>query len=367
MFRIMLLCGVLASTLALTREGAAQDAPAEPAAEKFAAYNELFDSFDKRRQVLITRFERLREKDRVEPEDMRKAEAELVALDREYCAALRLYVDTHPGANDLMPARFEMTVSLSRLEDKLADAVKAADEFLKHHADAELAPDARFVRAQTLFRIEGREQDAVQALEEFIQKHADRKEADAARMMRVRMLMLLDRLTDAKRALEALQTSDRVKDDEGAKAHVSGLLDAIDWSGRELPAFELTDTAGKAMKSADFAGKPLLIYIWDTTSAPCLGELPFIQEAKKRHGEKMNIVGISVNESRAALEQWLGRNKDTVTFPNAWIDREQEGTLLKKLAVKVIPFNLMVDAQGKVYRYDVRSDDMLRYAGKIAK
>lgn len=365
MFRTCLLCAVL--MLVLAPLAVAQDAPAQPKIEEFETYNKLFDSFDKRRQVLITRFERLRTKERVEPEDVRKAEAELIALDREYCATLRQYVDQHAAANDLMPARFEMAVSLSRLEDRLDEAVKTADEFLKHHADAELAPDARFVRAQTLFRIAGREEEAVAALEQFIERHGERKEADAARMMRVRMLMLLDRLTDARRALESLQASDRVKSDEGAKAHIRGLLDAIDWSGRELPAFELIDTSGKPLKSTDLAGKPALIFVWDTTSAACLGELPFVQEAQKRHGEKMNVVGISVNESRAALDQWLGRNQDAIKFRSAWIDREEEGTLLKKLAVRAIPFNLLVDAQGKVYRYDVRSDDMLRYAGKIAK
>jgi hypothetical protein len=33
----------------------------------------------------------------------------------------------------------------------------------------------------------------------------------------------------------------------------------------------------------------------------------------------------------------------------------------------VIPFNILVDANGKVWRYDVRSDDLLRYAERLAK
>jgi len=342
-------------------------ATAQETPKSFSGYNELFDHFDKRRKVLITRFERLREKERVEPEDLRKAEDELVALDREYCAALRTYVDEHPGANDLMPARFEMTVSLSRLEDRLEDALKAADEFLRHHADAELAADARFVKAQTLFRIAEREVEALAALEQFIEKHGERPEADAARMMRVRTLMLLDRTADARRALEALLKSDKVKGDDAARAHIQGLLDALDWVGRDVPQFELADTAGKPVKTADLAGKPALLFVWDTTSEPCLGELPFVLQAQKQHGEKLAILGVSVNESRTALEQWLARQKETVKFRNVWIDRAEEGTLLKKLAVRAIPFNILLDAQGKVYRYDVRSDDMLRYVARLAK
>lgn len=340
---------------------------AQPAAAHHQSYDALFDDFDKRRQVLITRFERLREKPSPDAADLRKAEEELVALDREYAGALRSYVDNNPTAKDLMPARFEMTVTLSRLEDRLEDSIKAADEFLRHHEDAELAPDARFIRAQTLFRVASREADALAALELFIEKHGDRNEADSARMMRIRLLQLMDRPADSRRALEALLKSDRVKDDEQAKAYLQGMVDALDWIGRELPAFALKDTTGKAVANTDLAGKPSIIFVWDTTSAPCLGELPFVQEVQKRHGETLTVLGIGVNESQAAFEQWLTRNAEDIKFRNVWIDREEEGSLLKKLNVSVIPFNLIVDAAGKVWRYDVRSDDLLRYAAKLPK
>ncbi|MCL4731074.1 MAG: redoxin domain-containing protein, partial [Planctomycetes bacterium] len=283
----------------------AQQAPREapaPAVKDFARYDELFDDFDARRKVLITRFERLQQAQRVDPEELRKAEGELVALDREYAAALRRYIDTHAGAKDLMPARFELCVTLSRLEDRLADAVAAADEFLKNHPDAELVPDARFVRAQTLFRMPGREDDALAALELFIEKHPERQDADAARMMRVRALLFLNRVADARRSLEALVKSDRVRNDKEARAFLQAQLDALDWIGRDLPAFDLKAADGKPATSGELAGKPALVFVWDTTSSACLGELPFVQELHRRHADRINVIGISVNESQAAFE-----------------------------------------------------------------
>jgi hypothetical protein len=74
-----------------------------------------------------------------------------------------------------------------------------------------------------------------------------------------------------------------------------------------------------------------------------------------------------VNESRTAFEQWLERNNDKVKFKNVWIAREAENTLVRKLSVSLIPFNVLVDRDGKIYRYDVRSDDMLRYAELLTK
>jgi hypothetical protein len=56
-----------------------------------------------------------------------------------------------------------------------------------------------------------------------------------------------------------------------------------------------------------------------------------------------------------------------VKFKNVWIAREAENTLVRKLSVSLIPFNVLVDRDGKIYRYDVRSDDMLRYAELLTK
>jgi hypothetical protein len=211
----------------------------------------------------------------------------------------------------------------------------------------------------------GREDEALKVMEGFLEKHPERNEADAVRMMRVRTMLFVDRVEDARRALATLLRSERVREDDEAREYLQGQLDALDWIGRELPAFHLPDTRGETVSSVDFTGKPTLLFIWDTTSAACLGELPFVQEARKRFGDKLRVVGISVNESRAAFEQWLQRNEEAVDFPNIWVDREQEGTPIKRLNVTMIPFNVLLGKDGKVYRYDVRSDDMLRYAAAM--
>jgi peroxiredoxin len=265
-----------------------------------------------------------------------------------------------------MPARFELAIATSRLEDRLEQSIIAADDFLKNHADSELAPDMRFVRAQTLFRIKGREKDALAALDDFLARHEDRQEADTVRMMRIRTLLFLDKVGDARSSLQALLGTKHVKDDPEAKEFLEGQLANLGWIGREMPAFSLMDVKGQTRASADYAGKPMLLLVWDSTSGACLDELPFVQDAHTRFGDKINFLSISVNESKPALDQWLDRNPDAVKFPTVWMDRDEANTLVKKLDVSLIPFLVLVDAKGKVYRYDVRSDDMLRYAEMLA-
>jgi len=362
-----LILSVILLALCCVVPAIAQQAPDNAADETkaYATYDKLFDDFQAQRDVLLTKMDRLREQENVKPEQLKAVEDEMKALDNKYATALDTYIQGHPKADDLMPARFELTVTYSRLDDKLEKAVTAADDFIKNHADSELLGDVYFVKGQTLFRIQGREKEALAALDLFIEKYPDRQDADPARMMRIRTLMFMNRPGDAKKSLEALIKSDRVKDDKDAKAFLQGQLENIDWIGRELPAFTQPDLKGDVHKADDLKGKPTLLLFWDSNSSACLGELPFVQEAYKRYGEKMNFLGVSVNESKPALEQWLDRNPDAMKFPTVWIDREAENTLVKKLDVTLIPFLVLVDATGKIYRYDVRSDDMLRYAANL--
>lgn len=344
----------------------AQDPPTTEQPRAYATYEALFDDFDTQRKVLLTKWDRLRAQENVKPEQMQAIEDELKSLDGRYSDALDKYIKANPGAGDLMPARFELAVATSRLEDRLDQSIAAADDFLKNHEDADLAADVRFLRGQTLFRVKGREQDALAALDDFIKRHPERQEADTSRMMRVRVLLFLDKVSEARSSLESILKSERVKKDEEARAYLQGQLNNLDWIGRELPVFSLVDVKGETRKSADYAGKPMLLLAWDSTSGACLGELPFVQEAYTRYSDKINFLGISVNESKPALDQWLERNPDAIKFPTVWIDRDEQNTLVKKLDLSLIPFLVLVDAEGKIYRYDVRSDDMLRYAEKLA-
>ncbi|MEZ5993770.1 MAG: thioredoxin-like domain-containing protein [Planctomycetota bacterium] len=333
--------------------------------KSYDTYDDLFEDFQAKREVLLTKMDRLRERENVKPEELKGVEDEMKALDEKYGDALEAYIVGHPDAKDLMPARFELTVTFSRIDGKLEKSITVADEFIKSHSDSELIGDVYFIKAQTLFRLPGRESDALKALDTFIKEYPDRQDADPARMMRIRTLLFLNRVADARQSLGVLVKSDRVKEDKQAEEYLQTQLDNIDWVGRDLPAFTAPDLKGEVHKAENFSGKPTLIFVWDSNSSACLGELSFIQEAYRQFSEKMNFLSVSVNESKPALEQWLDKNPEAVKFPTVWFDRDAENTLVKKLDVSLIPFLVLVDASGKIYRYDVRSDDMLRYASKL--
>ena len=70
---------------------------------------------------------------------------------------------------------------------------------------------------------------------------------------------------------------------------------------------------------------------------------------------------------RTAGEEWVERVVDEVDFRNAWLDRDGGRTLSCKLDLRLMPFSVRVGADGKIYRYDVHSDDLLRYAKIMLK
>lgn len=363
-------CSVMFFPVVSLAQDSAEKADTEKSAPepvKYKTYEELFDAFEKRRSVLVTKMDRLREAESISPDAFKAIQSEMISLDNEYAESLQKYISGHAEAKDLMPARFERAVTLSRLEDKLAEAVDAADEFLKHHKDSELAVDAEYVRAQTLFRIPDRAEEALKAMDAFLKSHSDRREADSIRMMRVRTMLFLNRVEDAKSELGRIAKLRAVKKDKAAKKFIDTQRKNLDWVGQELPKFAFKDLAGNVVDNESLKGKPALFFFWDSTSNACLNELGFVQGLQKEYGEKMKIVGLSINESKTAFEQWMKRQKKKPDFANAWIDRVENGTILKKLDVKLMPFSVLIDADGKIFRYDVRSDDLLRYAPIITE
>ncbi len=334
--------------------------------KSFESYNKLFDHFQERREALFTKLRRA-ESEKAGKERMQELDSELRELDESYVDALKTYIDDHPGSDDLAAARFERVVSLSRLPNRFDDTLAACADFLTNHVDHELAGDVRFIRVQVLFRSAGKESEAIKQIEDFLKRYPKRPDSDAVRMMRVRTLLFLDRVEDARGVLRNLLEQDRVRKDKDAKANLQRQLDNLDWVGRKITDFTLAKIGEGKITRDDLLGKPAVLFVWDSTSEVCRAELSYVQQSHAAADEKYRVVGISVNESKPALEQWLKKNPKAATFDQTWVDRDMEGTLVRKLNLSMIPFNVLLDAQGKVYRYDVRSDDLLRYAGQWAK
>jgi thiol-disulfide isomerase/thioredoxin len=111
------------------------------------------------------------------------------------------------------------------------------------------------------------------------------------------------------------------------------------------PTWNLTTLDGKPISPADFKGKVLVIDFWATWCPPCVHEIPgYIEFQKKHRGEKVVIIGLSLDEISAADVKKFADAKG-INYPVAIAPQE---LLTQFASVEGIPATFVVDRDGKL-------------------
>ena len=75
--------------------------------------------------------------------------------------------------------------------------------------------------------------------------------------------------------------------------------------GTIAPQFTRTSFDGKQVSLP--RGKLVLLDFWASWCAPCIVELPHLDALKKRHGDKLEVIGIAMDDSKASAVDALKR------------------------------------------------------------
>ncbi len=121
--------------------------------------------------------------------------------------------------------------------------------------------------------------------------------------------------------------------------------------GEAAPAAQFKDPDGGDFDLTKFKGTPVLVNLWASWCAPCLKELPTLQELEAAQADKGKLGVIAVSQDmvpQGSVDAFLGE-RDIGRFA-AYHDAEMK--LTDALGVQIMPTTILYDAQGKeVWRY----------------
>lgn len=131
--------------------------------------------------------------------------------------------------------------------------------------------------------------------------------------------------------------------------------------GRQAPDFEvdlIAPDGGKTTLDA-FEGKPMVLEFWATWCAPCREMSKNLTALKKKHGEKLHVVGVSA-EDQEVVESYVRRHGTGYVMGH-----DADRAIHDGYFVDSFPTIVLIDAKGKVAAVGLGIDDFARFEKQV--
>lgn len=122
------------------------------------------------------------------------------------------------------------------------------------------------------------------------------------------------------------------------------------------PSFTVTDMNGQPVSLASLKGKPVFLNFWATWCPPCVGEMPDIQRAYAKYGDKIHFVIVNIDGTKPDVTSFMENH--AFSFP---VVLDTNGSAASAYAVQAIPTSYIIDADGNIIDSHVgalSADDM---------
>jgi thiol-disulfide isomerase/thioredoxin len=139
---------------------------------------------------------------------------------------------------------------------------------------------------------------------------------------------------------------DKVQQQGEAEGEKQGLTGEIDrsFAGELMPAVDVTDPAGKTLNLGALQGQPVLLNLWATWCAPCVVEMPMLDNLAAEFDDELRVVTVSQDMQGAEAVEPFFADKG---FENLepWLDPENE--LGFRFEGGALPITVLYDAGGQ--------------------
>tara|TARA_R110002073_G_scaffold75697_2_gene184579 strand:- start:11056 stop:11982 length:927 start_codon:yes stop_codon:yes gene_type:complete len=122
--------------------------------------------------------------------------------------------------------------------------------------------------------------------------------------------------------------------------------------GDECPSFAATTQSGVELNFKSLKGKVIVMHFWSSSCAPCLAEMPqLIETLSKLSLDEAVVVFVSLDEDKKRFEASL--EKYGIPFHNVCDKAGWGGPLARSFGVNQLPFDIVIDANGKVLSHSI--------------
>ena len=145
---------------------------------------------------------------------------------------------------------------------------------------------------------------------------------------------------------------DRYGESPTLRQKIKDDLNRLDRIGKPAPEVVAKDLKGDTFRLDSLRGKYVLVEFWATWCAPCVAELPKLQELyAKYRGRGFEILGVSLDETKAVVTDFVKtRNVPWRQIHNA----SSEADVVEAFGVNSIPATFLIDPQGVITRLELR-------------
>ena len=136
--------------------------------------------------------------------------------------------------------------------------------------------------------------------------------------------------------------------------------------GGMAPDINLPDTSGKLFSLKSLLGKYVLVDFWASWCGPCRGENPNVVKAYNQYKDKnFTVLGVSLDNDKQA---WIDAiNEDKLTWNHISDLQSWNSSVVNLYGFNAIPYNVLLDPQGKIIASDLRGDDLENKLAEVLK
>ena len=116
-------------------------------------------------------------------------------------------------------------------------------------------------------------------------------------------------------------------------------------SAREVPDVNFKDTQGGSIQLKEFKGKLVMVNLWATWCAPCIKEIPHMENIRQVNKDnKLVVVPISIDEESDKVQAFLERHN--FGHYKTWLDPKKD--IDRVMPADVVPATYFFDGSGNL-------------------